>query len=88
MSLLGDAIINICKPIKINYEILINAADFLHAHVFPRYDWESEERKKMPVWLYSKEDRFSAENMFLEEKHSKIKTQIAEELEKLMTRNY
>lgn len=88
MSLLGDAILNVCKPAKINYEILINAADFLHAHVFPRYDWESEERRKMPIWLYSKEYRFSPENLFSKEKHSKIKTQIAEELKELMSKNY
>lgn len=88
MSLLGDAIINVCKPIKINYEILINAADFLHVHIFPRYEWESEERKKMPIWLYPKEYRFLPENIFSAEKHSKIKNEIIKELEELMDKNY
>lgn len=88
MSLLGDAILNVCKPSKINYEILINSADFLHAHVFPRYDWEPIEHKKKPVWLYSDEYRFSPENMFAEKKHSGLKRQISEELEKLMKKNY
>jgi diadenosine tetraphosphate (Ap4A) HIT family hydrolase len=88
MSLLGDAILNVCKPAKINYEILINAADFLHAHVFPRYEWEPEERRKMPIWLYPKEYRFSHENMFSEEKHSKMRNQIAENLKDLINKNY
>lgn len=88
MSLLGDAILDVCKPAKINYEILINAADFLHAHVFPRYEWEPEERKIMPIWLYPKEYRFSPEYMFSEEKHNKMKTQIAEKLREMMDKNY
>lgn len=88
MSLLGDAILNVCKPTKINYEILINAADFLHAHVIPRYEWEPEERKTTPIWLYPKEYRFSPENMFSEEKHKSMKTQISERLRELMNMNY
>jgi diadenosine tetraphosphate (Ap4A) HIT family hydrolase len=88
MSLLGDAILTVCKPAKINYEILINAADFLHAHVFPRYEWEPEERRKMPIWLYPKEQRFLPENTFSEEKHGKIKTRIAEELNARMKKTY
>lgn len=84
MSLLGDAIMSICKPAKINYEILINAADFLHAHVFPRYEWETEERRKMPIWLYPKEQRFSQENLFSEDKHDELKAQIAKKLKELM----
>lgn len=80
MSLVGDAIQRVCSPAKINYEILINAADFLHAHIFPRYEWEPEEHRKMPIWLYPKEYRFSPENMFSQEKHGKMKEQLAEEL--------
>lgn len=88
MSILGDAILDVCKPAKINYEILINAADFLHAHVFPRYKWEAEEQRTMPIWLYSKGYRFSPQNMFSEEKHNHIKTKISEKLRKLMNANY
>jgi hypothetical protein len=88
MSLLGDAILDVCKPAKINYEILINAADFLHAHMFPRYEWETEERKKMPIWLSPKKYRFSAENMFLEKKHNEMKIQISEKLTELMDKSY
>ena len=46
MSLIGDAILTVCNPRRINYEILGNTDVFLHAHIFPRYEWEEEERKK------------------------------------------
>lgn len=49
MSILGDTISEACQPIRINYDILGNTDNFLHAHVFPRYLTESAERLKMPV---------------------------------------
>jgi len=39
MSLLGEAIMAVCQPHRINYEILGNSLPVLHAHVWPRYDW-------------------------------------------------
>jgi len=88
LSLLGDAVLSVCKPWKVNYEILINAADFLHAHVFPRYEWEPEERRKMPIWLYPNEYRYSPEFQFSEEKHGELKNKIADKLKELMGKNY
>ena len=46
MTLVGDAINELYKPYRINYEILGNLDEFLHAHIFPRYNWEGEYRKK------------------------------------------
>jgi len=37
---------------RINYEILGNSEKALHAHIIPRYEAESEELKKGPVWFY------------------------------------
>ncbi len=37
---------------RINLEILGNADTFLHAHVWPRYEWEPPELVHRPVWLY------------------------------------
>ena len=48
MSLLGDAIRAVCRPRRINDDILGNADPFLHAHVFPRYDWEPAEYVRLP----------------------------------------
>ncbi|BDR55380.1 DeoR family transcriptional regulator [Bombiscardovia apis] len=56
MSLIGDAILNVCHPKRVNYDILGNTDEYLHAHVYPRYDWEPAERQSLPVWLY--EDQY------------------------------
>lgn len=55
MSLLGEAIQAACSPSRINYSIYGNTDAFLHAHVFPRYDWEEEQRRLHPVWKYPSE---------------------------------
>ncbi len=54
MSLIGDAIMEICAPLRINYDILGNTDSYLHAHIFPRYASEPEELRKMPPWHYPK----------------------------------
>ena len=37
---------------RVNIEILGNADEFLHAHIWPRYQWEPENLVSRPVWLY------------------------------------
>ena len=56
MSVLGDAVLNVCNPVRVNYDILGNSDQYLHAHVYPRYDWELPERLRLPVWRY--DDRY------------------------------
>lgn len=46
---------------RMNYDILGNTDDFLHAHVWPRYSWEPAERVTKPVWLYPPDHWTSAE---------------------------
>jgi diadenosine tetraphosphate (Ap4A) HIT family hydrolase len=87
MSIIGDAITEICKPIRINYDILGNSDEFLHAHVFPRYEWEDEKRK-MPVWLYPKENWSVEKYQFSEEKFGELKMQLSMKLQELMQANY
>ena len=82
MSVLGDAIIQSCTPIRVNYDILGNTDNFLHAHVFPRYEWESEERKKMPVWLYDSYNWHNKETSYNPIKHDEIRNSILEYLNK------
>lgn len=60
MDLLAEAVENACQQImsgfrRINLDILGNSDDFLHAHVWPRYEWEPAERVTKPVWLYPPE---------------------------------
>ncbi|WP_291291145.1 hypothetical protein [Enterococcus sp.] len=77
MSILGDAILAACSPLRVNYDILGNTDQFLHAHVFPRYLWEKEERRSKPVWLYSASHWTSPLDAYDEEKHLVIRQRIA-----------
>ncbi|WP_327678080.1 HIT family protein [Kitasatospora sp. NBC_00458] len=54
---LGEAVERACRAAdpafrRVNLEILGNTDPILHAHVWPRFDWEPEDRVRMPVWLY------------------------------------
>ncbi|MGE5579270.1 MAG: HIT family protein [Bacillota bacterium] len=80
MSLLGDAIHAVCKLLRVNYEILGNTDPFLHAHVFPRYAWEEESRRKSPVWLYPQENWTLDEYQFSPEKHGDLKGRLTSAL--------
>jgi len=72
MSILGDAIIHSCNPIRVNYDILGNTDKYLHAHVFPRFKWEKEERRRMPVWLYDSSNWQKKETAYNPGKHDEI----------------
>ena len=50
MSLLAQAVYNVTKCHKINYEMLGNQVHHLHFHIFPRY--ADEENLLQPVWLF------------------------------------
>lgn len=57
MADLGEAVERVCSAVdpalrRVNIEILGNADAFLHAHVWPRYEWEPPELVHRPVWLY------------------------------------
>jgi len=78
MSLIGNYIQKICKPRRINYSIYGNTDAFLHAHIFPRYEWELEERKYMPVWQYPAEMWRDSKYHYTDEKHLEIKEKFRE----------
>lgn len=88
MTILGDAVMAVCKPLRINYSTLMNADHYLHTHIEARYDWEPESNKRRPVCLYPREERFSKEAEYNEEKHGEMKCKIAEKLEELMKEYY
>ena len=57
MERLGEAVERACAAAdarfrRINLEILGNTDPYLHAHIWPRYDWEPAELVGRPVWLY------------------------------------
>ncbi len=59
-DLVAAAVENVCAARdrayrRVNVEILGNTDAFLHAHVWPRYEWEAPEVVGKPVWLYPPE---------------------------------
>lgn len=56
MARLGDAVTAVCRPRRINYEILGNLEPALHAHVAPRYADEPEHLRTKAIWLYPAEE--------------------------------
>ncbi|SMQ17101.1 Diadenosine tetraphosphate (Ap4A) hydrolase [Streptomyces sp. Ag82_O1-12] len=87
MDRLGEAVERACRRMdpgfrRVNLEILGNADGFLHAHVWPRYDWEPEELVRLPVWLYPRQ-RWSEERDALGPRHDRLREVIGEELDRL-----
>lgn len=88
MTIVGDAISFVCNPKRINYEILGNSDEFLHAHIFPRYYWENEKVKR-PVWLYPRNNWTDLDKQFFNMKDGKLlKRQLKEKIEELMNKIY
>ena len=52
MARIVDAVLAVTGAMRINYEILGNVDPELHAHVFPRFAHEPDERRLKPVWFY------------------------------------
>ena len=59
MAEVGDALLGITGAYRINYEILGNTDPALHAHIYPRYLSEPDNKKVAPVWLYDLVERKS-----------------------------
>jgi len=92
MGLLGEAITAACNGIdpslrRLNYEILGNTDRYLHAHVFPRYEWEDAELLTGPVWWYPR-DRWTSPRDAYAEEHEPLREAITKELHRLMAEAY
>jgi diadenosine tetraphosphate (Ap4A) HIT family hydrolase len=84
MADLGEAVERACKDFdpafrRVNLEILGNADAFLHAHVWPRYEWEPSGRMMRPVWLYP-EERWRDETTALGDQHDALRASIQHHL--------
>lgn len=83
MTLVGNAIKKVYNPLKINYEILGNLDEFVHAHIFPRYEWEGE-TVKHSIRRYPKEKFTDESNQFMNlDNREQIINNLKEELDKL-----
>ncbi|MFJ1833731.1 HIT family protein [Streptomyces sp. NPDC088175] len=87
MDRLGEAVERACRRAdpafrRVNLEILGNTDGFLHAHVWPRYEWEPGDLVGMPVWSYPR-DRWSEGRFALGTRHDALRAAIEEELDRL-----
>ena len=87
MDRLGEAVETVCRELdpafrRVNLEILGNTDAFLHAHVWPRYDWEPPEIVPGPVWLYPRE-RWSDPATAVGPQHEHLRRRLSEELDRL-----
>ncbi|MFD0043036.1 diadenosine tetraphosphate hydrolase [Streptomyces anulatus] len=87
MDHLGEAVERVCQRMdpafrRVNLEILGNTDSFLHAHVWPRFEWEPSNVVSRPVWLYPQE-RWSAEQFKLGPQHDALRDAIRNELDQL-----
>ncbi|MEV5434238.1 diadenosine tetraphosphate hydrolase [Streptomyces sp. NPDC052701] len=87
MDRLGEAVERTCRQLdpefrRVNLEILGNTDPFLHAHVWPRFEWEPAELVGKPVWLYPRE-RWSDERFRLGPQHDVLRGAIGSELDRL-----
>lgn len=64
-----------------------NSDPFLHAHIFPRYEWEPDEKKPNPVWQY-KDLWHWKELQYNDEKHAVLRKQITDKLLEVMQKAY
>lgn len=87
MSLIGDAIQEVCNPRRINYSIYGNSDAFLHAHIFPRYEWEPEDKKPYPVWQYGDLWHWK-ELQYSDPKHASLRNEITIKMQELMINAY
>ncbi|NUL08960.1 diadenosine tetraphosphate hydrolase [Streptomyces lunaelactis] len=87
MDELGEAVERACRRLdpafrRVNLEILGNTDGFLHAHVWPRFEWEPADLVGRPVWLYPRE-RWSDEQFALGPQHDVLRDAIGTELDQL-----
>lgn len=78
MTLIGDALLEVTNAYRINYEILGNSEPELHAHIFPRFESEPDEKRRMPAWFY---DWKNAQQFSLEE-HKELQRKIRATIQK------
>jgi len=89
MELLGEAVQTVCArrdPAfrRVNLEIQGNHDAFLHAHVWPRYEWEGHEHTWRPVWLHPVERwRDPAPDTVLGPQHDELRRELRAELDRL-----
>ncbi|HEX2858426.1 MAG TPA: diadenosine tetraphosphate hydrolase [Propionibacteriaceae bacterium] len=86
-DLLCTAVERACRALdpdfrRTNLEILGNTDAFVHAHVWPRYEWEPPDVVGRPVWLYPSEG-WRDPGTALGAEHAALRARIRAELDLL-----
>lgn len=87
VDLVATAVENVCSDRdrsyrRVNVEILGNTDAFLHAHIWPRYEWEPTDVIGRPVWLYPPE-RWSDPATALGPAHADLRRAMTAEVDRL-----
>lgn len=87
VDLVATAVENVCSARdsgyrRVNVEILGNADAFLHAHIWPRYEWEPGNIVGKPVWLYPVE-RWRDPVTALGPRHDGLRADLTSEVDRL-----
>lgn len=84
MSIVAEAVYNVFKPEKMNYELLGNGDAHVHWHLFPRTEGDTPQRG--PVWWLPKDEMFDdskcPNSKELKEMVNKLKIEINNLLER------
>lgn len=72
MARLGDAVISVCRPRRVNYEMLGNLEPALHAHVIPRYEHERTDLRTKAIWLYPSDSWSDPAHAFDPQRHAEL----------------
>ena len=83
MSLVAEAVYNVFKPEKMNYELLGNGESHIHWHLFPRVSGDTPQ--KGPVWWLSPDEMWSDSNRPTDEELTEMKERLKTEIENLLT---
>ena len=81
MTLMGDAILKICHPLRLNNSVIANTDHYLHAPIQVRYAWEPDKYIGIPAWSYPEEEFYKKAHEFYEIKHKELKITLIEHLE-------
>ena len=88
VDLLATAVERACRAHdpafrRMNIEILGNTDAFVHTHIWPRYEWESADLIRKPVWMYDP-SRWSDPAHALDARHDALRASITAELKALL----
>lgn len=85
MSIVAEAVYNVFKPEKMNYELIGNGDTHVHWHLFPRVAGDTPE--KGPVWWLPKEEMWNDESRPKDDELKIMINKLKIEINRLLNKN-